>query len=45
MLCYHLEQKGVIKNDEYSHKNSFTISWERNKWRYYFKGNYLSFFF
>lgn len=25
-------------------KTPFTISWERNKWEYYFEGNYLSFF-
>lgn len=26
-------------------KIPFTISWERNKWEYYFEGNVLSFFF
>lgn len=25
-------------------KISFTISWERNKWEYYFEGNDLRFF-
>lgn len=43
MLCHlHPEQKTVVKNGAVI-KTPFTISWERNKWEYYFEGNYLSF--